>query len=601
MKNNSAILFDTLSGQWFHFKEPITVLIAHSVQEVLPLLREAENAVSQKGLHAAGFVSYEASPAFDQALTTHVPGDFPLAWFGIYKTVLSSPRKKPLSCAPLPDLTLFSLSYEEREEKGRGKSLEHASFRGEVTPEQYQKAFSKIKEHIRNGDTYQVNYTFRMLAETSCRFENAFLNLAMGGHGKYPCFIETDDFTVCSFSPELFFKLQGDRINCRPMKGTIKRGRFLEEDRQFISWLKNSAKDRAENIMITDMIRNDLGRVCRPGTLSVDDLCAIEKYDTLFQMVSAVSGSTNASIPEIFIALFPCASVTGAPKASTMKIIDDLEQSPRNIYTGAIGYWGPNRQAQFNVAIRTILYDKKTGIVAYGTGGGIVWDSDPEKEFQEALAKTRVLFSATPDFSLLETMLWTRDNGYYLLEYHLKRLMASVEYFGFAITEKQVSEYLKNVSSKIAFEQCRVRFLASRAGEMRHEVFPLDATAVLSPVKLRMATTGVHSRNRFLFHKTDWRDLYEQAKVACPDCDDVVLFNENNEITETTIANLVVRIDGTLCTPPISCGLLPGVFRQHLLDNGEIIERTILLQEFAQSEKIFRINSVRTWERCVLL
>ena len=294
---------------------------------------------------------------------------------------------------------------------------------------------------------------------------NFFLQLAQN-QNKYAACINLDHHIICSASPELFFKLDDETITSRPMKGTVKRGRTTQEDKEQMDWLRHSVKNRAENVMIVDMLRNDLGRIAEIGSVHVPELFTIEKYPTLFQMTSTVQARTKASLTEIFSALFPCASITGAPKVSTMTIISELETTPRKIYTGSIGYISPNRKAQFNVAIRTALIDRENKIAEYGVGGGIVWDSTSADEYSEALLKARVLMerSHSTGFSLFETMLWTRMMVT-LLEKHIARMADSAEYFDFPFSTNKLEVFLSQTAGNSHLQ--RVTVLLNRFGELR--------------------------------------------------------------------------------------------------------------------------------------
>ena len=385
------------------------------------------------------------------------------------------------------------------------------------------------------------------------------------------------------------------------MKGTIGRGRTNSEDRQLSEWLFNSEKNRAENVMIVDMMRNDLGKIARIGSVKVPRLFSLERYPTVWQMTSEVTASTEAPLCDIIKALFPAASVTGAPKPRTMQIISELESEPRRIYTGSIGFIAPNRHSQFNVAIRTVLIDKKLQIAEYGVGGGIVWDSDAAEEYDECLVKAQVLVKRPPEFSLLETMLWTPDDGYFLLEHHLQRLTDSAEYFGFVCDPLQVRSKLEELAKGFNGRQ-RVRLLVDRKGEITLQHSELAETSTLLPVRLRLAASPIDSKDTFLYHKTTNRSIYETARGQVLDCDDVVLFNQEGFVTETTIDNIVVQnADGTFVTPPVSSGLLAGTYRAYLLAQGKIAEEAVTIDQLKSATSIAVINSVRGWRPAVLL
>ncbi|MCK5849533.1 MAG: aminotransferase class IV, partial [Kiritimatiellae bacterium] len=343
--------------------------------------------------------------------------------------------------------------------------------------------------------------------------------------------------------------------------------------------------------------------VADPGSVRVSDSFNIERYPTVFQMTSTVKATTSVSFLEIMKALYPCASITGAPKVRTMEIIKEVELGPRGIYTGSIGYIGQGsalgkddaeRVARFNVAIRTVLVDKKTGTAEYGVGGGVVWDSDAPSEYAECLAKAAVLNADIPDFDLLETILWDVDDGYFLLDAHVRRLMGSAEYFDYKLSASFVLDRLQGFSKEIDKESCVVRLLVSRKGVLKLETRALpDSVDKVFDVELAGAPVDVS--DPFLYHKTTNRSVYENAKAACADCDDVILYNEQGEITEGTIANVVLNMGGRLLTPPVSSGLLAGTFRDHLIEAGEIEEQVLSLEDLSAADEIFLVNSVRKW------
>ena len=396
IKTNTVLLKE--NEAWCLFNDPQRVIYANTLNDVLPALREIEDLTQREHWHAAGFISYEAAPAFDKAHLTKPVTGLPLLWFGLY------PAPRPITL-PKPDSAKPNLSWLPT-----------------VDRDTYNTAIEKIKNYIAEGQTYQVNYTMRLLAEFNIDPWNFFLHLAQT-QNNHAAYIDTGRYVIASASPELFFQLDGETITGRPMKGTVKRGRTTLEDQEKAEWLHKSEKNRAENVMIVDMIRNDLGRIAKTGSVNVPELFTTEKYPTLWQMTSTVQAQTEASLTKIFTALFPCASITGAPKVRTMQIISELETTSRQIYTGSIGYIAPNRKAKFNVAIRTALIDRQTQTAEYGIGGGIVWDSTSTDEYAEALLKARVLTEETPQFSLLETMLWTPEAGFFLREKHIARLL----------------------------------------------------------------------------------------------------------------------------------------------------------------------------------
>jgi para-aminobenzoate synthetase/4-amino-4-deoxychorismate lyase len=345
--------------------------------------------------------------------------------------------------------------------------------------------------------------------------------------------------------------------------------------------------------MIVDMVRNDLGRIARTGTVKTTRLFDVERYPTVWQLTSTVEAESEASLPEIFSALFPSASVTGAPKVRTMAIIGELEASPRGNYTGAAGWLAPGGDASFNVSIRTVWIDRAAGEALYGTGGGVVWDSDAESEYAECLAKTRILADPVRSFDLLETLKWEPDAGYTLLTEHLDRLAESAAYFGFAVCRDTVAERLRGAAATWTAPR-RVRLLAAPDGALRIEHAAWSPPPA-PPTRVAWAPAPVHTSEIRLYHKTTDRQIYDEARRARPDCDDVLLWNERGELCEATVANVAARIGGDWITPPLSCGLLPGVMRRRLLETGRLREGVIPRREITPGTELALFNSVRGW------
>jgi para-aminobenzoate synthetase/4-amino-4-deoxychorismate lyase len=566
---NNIVIHDASQGRWLHFHDPKHIISAHRVQEIIPALNVIEDMVQRHSLYAAGFLAYEAAPAFDSALAVKQDSSFPLVWFGLYSRPeqLHLPLALGTHTASLP----WSLS---------------------LAPSAYQDAIDRIKNYIEAGDTYQVNFTVRLTSPFKVDPWPYFIELAHAQDASYGAFVNTEAWCICSASPELFFRLDGTELISRPMKGTAPRGLMLSADQGQAAWLYSSEKNRAENVMIVDMVRNDMGRIAEVGSVHVSNLYEVEKYPTLWQMTSTVRGKTNAGLCRILQALFPAASITGAPKPRTMQIIAELEQIPRRIYTGSIGFISPDSKAQFNVAIRTVLVDKVQGQAEYGVGGGIVWDSVDQMEFEECRTKARILTHRMPDFALLETILWTPGEGYFLLPYHLTRLRDSAAYFSFPVDMGTVGDRLDALTQTLPPIAHKVRLLVAKDGGITLESEALG-NAITQPLHVCLAPVPIDSTNPFLFHKTTNRQVYEQVMAACPGYADVVLWNGKGEVTESCIANIVVELDGELYTPPIRCGLLPGTYRAYLLEQGKVMEQVIKKEDLAQSPHVYLVNSVR--------
>lgn len=569
---------DMPAGEWLRFDGALEVLEAADADQVPVVLARVEKALDN-GFWAAGFLCYEAAPGIDSSLTVKAPafGSSPLAWFGIFPP--------PASLPAFPS-EMISGGYEL------------GDWESGVEREDYLRAVERIRELIAAGQTYQVNYTYPLRACFEGDPAALFDRLRLAQQASREAYVNTGRFAALSASPELFFAQCGDEVVTRPMKGTAARGRWPGEDRRMAFSLAASEKDRAENLMIVDLLRNDLGRVARTGGVTVSGLFEVERYGSVWQMTSTVRARTDSGPVETLRALFPCGSVTGAPKVRTMEIIAELECAPRGVYTGAAGWLGPGRRACFNVAIRTVALDLERGEAVYGVGGGITWSSEAVLEWQETRLKARLLGDTVPRFELLETMLWETENGYALLDRHLARLAASAEYFGRPCDPARIRMSLEEAEKSFGDNPLRVRLLLDDSGSACLGAHPFDAAENVKPLRVGLAPEPVDSGDIFLFHKTTHRNVYERARQARPDLEEVILWNERDEVTESTTANIVVELEpGTRWTPPVDCGLLAGTLREELLDRGEIAERVIRKEELLGARMIWLINSVRGWMR----
>lgn len=567
---DSVCLRDAHTGRWLAFARPHKVISAYRLTEVRDCLREVEYLVAHHGWAAAGFLAYEAAPAFDRALRVRPDRGFPLLWFGLFP--LPRPVDLPEPTPPLPDLPWSST----------------------VTEVEYREAIQHIQRLIAAGDTYQVNYTYRLRVPCTEDGWSVFTRLAATHHPEFGGFLQTRDWAILSLSPELFFRLDGERIESIPMKGTLGRALTAAEDLNQGERLRNSSKDRAENVMIVDMVRNDLARIAQPGSVRGEDLFAVRRYPTLWQMISKVQARTQASLNDIFSALFPAASITGAPKARTMAIINDVETSPRRIYTGTLGFLLPEGRAQFNVAIRTLLLDRQKKEAEYGVGGGITADSTAAAEWEETRIKSLLCRTRRPDFALLETLLWTPKAGYVLLAEHLGRLAASADYFSYPCTPEAIQAQLATAAAGFEEKQQKVRVLLDRRGRLRIEAALFEASSSKQPARVMVAPHPIDEQEVLLYHKTTHREWYDRVRAALPPgVDDVLFYNRRGEVTETTIANLVVTLNGRDYTPPVRCGLLAGTYRQHLLASGKLEEQVFPLEQLRALNSVTLINAVR--------
>ncbi|HSH03357.1 MAG TPA: bifunctional anthranilate synthase component I family protein/class IV aminotransferase [Anaerolineae bacterium] len=559
--------------RWWQWRDLVTIKQTSEPDEVVGLLAEVERAVMVEGLEAAGFISYEAARGW--GWPTHEGGEMPLMWFGLYR------RREAI----------------ERPVRLGGDRVVVGEWESGVGREAYEGAIREIKERIAAGETYQVNYTLPFRSEAQGEPWVWFQQVWWGSRPAYSAYIETDEWAICSWSPELFFRVEGERVVTKPMKGTVGRGVTVAEDEKQRAWLVSSEKNRAENVMIVDMLRNDLGQVARTGSVRVTELFTTERYPTLWQMTSTVEAETGVTLAALLAALFPCASITGAPKRRTMAIIKGLEREARGVYTGGIGFMsggGGEREAHFNVAIRTGVWRKVgvgRGVVRYDVGGGIVWDSEAAGEYEEAKLKGAIVGRAAAPFVLLEAVLWVPGYGFVLLAEHRARLLGSAEYFGYAVDWGVVMAGMEGAVRGKVWAQ-KVRVTVGVTGEVG---VVAEGVGMGGPMRAAVAREPIARENRFLYHKTSRREMYTAARAGRPGYDEVILWNELGEVTEGTTANVVVRRGGRWVTPPVECGLLAGTLRGWLLARGMIEEGVVRVDELGDCEGVYLVNSVRGW------
>jgi len=571
-------------------RDPVGVIEARTPDQVLPALLAVESSAAA-GTWAAGFITYEAAPGIDPDLAVRAReagdafGDLPLLWFGLFEGMDRITPDPEAEAPPEPSPAMdWSASIGRR---------------------RYEEQIDRIRELIRAGDIYQANFTFRLRAPLEGDPVAVYAELCRAQRSSYCAHLRTGRYRVLSASPELFFRIDGDQVTTRPMKGTAARGRWAGEDDATARRLRGSAKDRAENAMIVDLLRSDLGRVSRPGSVHVPALFQTERYETVWQMTSTVASTLlpERGVTDVLAALFPSGSVTGAPKVRAMEILRDLEDSPRGVYTGAIGYvappGAPGPRACFNVGIRTIVVDERSGLAEYGVGGGVTWGSTPRGEFSEAVAKTRVLTERRPPFGLVESLAYEPVAGLARLEAHLDRLRTSARYFGYPFDETEIRRAMEKVAAA-EFGPARIRCVLWEDGRLEVAAAPLpDVTA--GPVRLAVDDVPVDERDPLVFHKTTLRARYEEARARHDGVDDVLLVNRRGEVTESTIANVAVRLGGRWWTPPVDSGLLAGVARGAALASGRVQERVISAADARRAESLALLSSVRGWRPATLV
>lgn len=539
------------------FEKPLKVLKAFNNEEFLSAFREIEEL--SKKYYLAGYIRYEAKEVF---LGKKIASDYPLLYFEVFEDFKEfSPHVADLC---------------------RLKSAPAITF------EQYKSDLEKIKEEIANGNTYEVNYTYDRYVDCEADEFELFNFLLKKQTTPYNAFIKNNFETILSFSPELFFELKNGHILTKPMKGTVPRGIDEVQDKKNVDFLKNDIKNRAENVMIVDLLRNDLGRIAKTGSVKVSKLFEIETHKTLHQMTSQIEADLldGTTLFEVFKAIFPCGSITGAPKISTMKIIDRLEKGSRDGYCGAIGLISPKKTV-FSVPIRILQKKSDEKTYRYRVGGAIVWNSDIKEEWEETLTKSKIL---EEDFKLIETVKVECGKPFWWAE-HLNRLKNSAKHFGFKFNPEL--ETLKPTQDGM------LRILLSKDGNYSLEYKKLVRSEVC---KVEISPQKVDSRKAFLYHKTTYRPYYEESfkKIVDGKIYDELFFNEKGELSEGARSNVLLKLDGKLYTPPVKCGLLNGVLRQNLLDRGICTEKILYKEDLLHAENIYCINSVRGIRRVEL-
>ena len=563
MHKQTIIDFKEL-GLRYLFTKPIKELKTKNLDQVEALLREVE-AYQEKGFYAVGYVSYEAAPAFEKKFAVHpapLLGEY-LLYFTIHEEVETLPFPEDYEDVDLP-----------------------ANWKEEVEAPAYQEAIKTIHHHIRQGDTYQVNYTVQLSQELKADPLAIYNRLVVEQKAHYNAFIQHDDVSILSISPELFFEQDDRLLTTRPMKGTTRRGLTNQADLKEASWLEADPKNRAENMMIVDLLRNDMNRISEIGSEQVTHLCQVEQYSTVWQMTSTIESRLRPEVDlvQAFQALFPCGSITGAPKISTMEIIQNTELAPRGVYCGTIGILLPKGKRIFNVAIRTLQMQGTKAI--YGVGGGITWDSKWEGEYQETKQKSAVLYRQEPRFELLTTGR-IHQGELTFLEQHLTRLREASRYFAYPFNEpkllNKLQEQLAHVDPSLDY-RCRIALQRNGSFQLTiTELTDLPASylqAQLTEQKLDLATP-------FTYFKTSQRDHLGQS-------DHEQIFHlPDGSLLETTIGNLVLEIEGQLYTPLAHLPLLDGIYRRHLLETQQVEEKLLTLNDLIDADRIYACNALR--------
>ena len=551
-------------GERYTFTQPIKELKTRDLAEVTALLVQVEN-YQKQGYYVVGYVSYEAAPAFEEKLAVHKAPllDEYLLYFTVHDRV---------ETFPIP------LTYDE---------VDLPSNWQEVTSEaEYEKAIAQIHHHLRQGDTYQVNYTVQLKQDLSANPYAIYNRMVVEQEAGYNAYVEHDEMAVISMSPELFFEQNGRKLTTRPMKGTTQRGVTDQEDLEQASWLEQDPKNRSENMMIVDLLRNDMNRISEVGSEHVERLCQVEQYSTVWQMTSTIKSQLREDVDlvEIFRSLFPCGSITGAPKIATMEIIKDLEPQPRGVYCGTIGLLLPNGRRIFNVAIRTIQLYK--GQAIYGVGGGITWDSTWESEYQEVHQKAAVLYRKQARFQLITTGKISQKQLLFE-EQHIERLRKASRYFAYPFDAEDLKQKIAaECQACDASQDYRLRISLDKSGEIE---LSLQVLAPLSPTfcQAKLCLQEMDLNQVFTYFKTTHRPHLTVGNQ------EIIYHTAAGELLETSIGNLVLKIAGKLYTPPVRLGILPGIYRQYLLETGKVEEKVLTLKDLAQAEAAYGCNAVR--------
>lgn len=557
------------------FLKPKEIVTIKSLRDLDKKLNRIDDLIA-KGFSAYSLMNYEAGYLFEKTLYKYLPRNENLIQFFFYEF------------KNIQKIKSTEIEFDE------SSGYKVKDFRLNTSNSEFEKSIKKIKSYIEEGDTYQVNYTVKGKFDFEGSYSSLFTNLIFNQSAKYTAVINNNGKIIISVSPEMFFELKGRNIVSKPMKGTAHRGIEYLNDKFIKNDLQTSIKNRAENVMIVDMIRNDLGRISNYGSIKVKNLYEIEKYESVYQMVSTVKSTLNKNVmlSDIIKNFFPCASITGAPKIRTMEIISELEKESRGIYTGSIGLVLEDKSI-FNVAIRTIVIDKKTKKGKIGLGSGIVWDSNASEEYEETKLKGRFLSYPINPFGIIETML-VENKKIFLLEEHLKRFQQTADYFLFNYDEKKIRKKLIKIISVLDNKKYKLRATLSKTGLLNY--FISEFVDDKNNIKVILSEKRINSQNNFQYFKTTNRNLYdnEYKEYSKQGYFDVIFLNERDEVAEGAITNIFIEKKGMLCTPPISAGILNGVYRKYFIDKYPgIIEKPLHLNDLLNADKIILTNSVR--------
>ncbi|MBN1492797.1 MAG: aminodeoxychorismate synthase component I [Candidatus Omnitrophica bacterium] len=611
-EKEGVLLYDALTGdspgtvpnknnkktnKSYLFVDPLKTIRCNTNRDLIKSIGAIERYL-KLGCHAAGYFSYEAGYALESKFTgTLGRGRWPMLHFGIYRGVYEITDLDLDEMIPVtPEMDDFWVR----------------DFKPSISKQEYSRQFAKIKEYIKAGDVYQINYCFNLDFTMQGSVAALFNALTKRQKVSYAALIKTKDECILSLSPEMFFEVENKKITMKPMKGTLLRSRSAATNKQALARFNKSEKNHAENLMIVDLIRNDCSRFCKPDTVKTPRLFTVEEYETLYQMTSTITGELKPNTPlsTILTSLFPSGSVTGAPKIRAMEIINEVEKGPRGVYTGAIGFIAPHKKRMiFNIPIRTMVIDQRKGRGTMGIGSGVVVDSRPDLEYKECVGKARFLTGLEKQHQLIETMLFEPKKGIFLLDLHLKRLLKSARFFNIPADEDHLREELKKSVKRLKnTKKHKIRLLLNTKGQCT-----ITSTVLRPPkrgdssgtvTKIRVSSVKTDPSNIFWYHKTTNRGLYdlEYKKARKELCCDTIFTNTHGEVTEGCISTIFAKKDGIFYTPPVRCGLLPGVYREHVLktDRVRYREKVLSMYDLKDADAIYLGNSVRGMTQVVL-
>lgn len=563
----------------YFLKKPYRIITAKGKTEINRLLDEIDNLSHDPRLIGFGTIPYEIGYHFQPKEIKSLYLEDSVLKFVFYKN------------EDAEIINSNNLIFDDAAEHLNNKELiDNLTF--DITQEEYSEKISRIKNYIARGDTYQINFTtkaeFKLVSSLTSLFLNGIFNQSAG----YSVVINNKNDYILSFSPELFFKTDYDQIYSKPMKGTLRREGNSIADKKLSESLQRDEKNMAENVMIVDLIRNDIGRIAETDSVKVEKLYEVEKYETLYQLTSTITGKLKQKkLSGIFKNLFPSGSITGAPKLRSMQIIAELEKYPRKLYTGSIGLI-TNNSAVFNIPIRTLSINKETRKGEVGLGSGVVWDSDPLSEYEEVKLKSSFITFPPKYFELLETMLF-EEGEIFLLEYHLERLKNSANYFLFKYDEKKIINELNMAIEKLGIRnKYKIRLLLNKWGGLTIQTSAVNKSKRKCKIIINM--NREYDADKFLYHKTTNRPWDDQLKLQRQNGYDEILYvNEKNELLEGAVTNIVIEKDGELFTPPISIGILNGCYREYLIRNNKCKERVMNIDDLLKADKISLCNSVQ--------